>query len=132
LLERVSDRSALYDFLKDMIVPLATPFSEPIKYYQSDFNYFQWIDTKSDWYVCDVFGKVTLVGKMPDYDTVRFLSPQSFLLAKDGKLSFHDANNNTAQTISGLDNSLKNFYYQAQILAIFTSSGITNYKIILP
>lgn len=122
----------LYDFTAATYQLLATPLKEDLKHYQTDYNYFQWADAKNDWYAIDVFGKVTALGKLPDYDRIRFVSGQSFLFEKGGKLFFHDNKTGMAQTISGLDNSMKNFYYEAQILAIFTSSGITNYKIILP
>jgi hypothetical protein len=127
-----SKQIGLYDFTVATYQTIATPLKDDIKYYQTDYNYFQWIDAKGDWYACDVFGKVMLLGKVPEYDFIALVSGQSFLFARDGKLFYHNAKNNLTQTVFGLDNSLKNFYYQAQILAIFTSSGITNYKINLP
>jgi hypothetical protein len=125
-------RIGLYDFTVTTYQPISTPLKEDIKYYQTDYNYFQWIDAKGNWYACDVFGKVTSLGKIPEYDSIALVSGQSFLFVKDDKLFYHNTKNNVTQIVSGLDNSLKNFYYQAQILAIFTSSGITNYKINLP
>ena len=122
----------LFDYLKNTLTPIAIPFKQPIKDYQTDFNYFQWTDANHDWFASDIFGKVTSLGKIPDYDQIQFTSGRSFLFTADGKLFFSDAKNSTTQTIGILDNSPKKFYYEAQILAIFTSSGITNYKIILP
>ena len=122
----------LYDYSAATFKTISTPLKDEIKYYQTDYNYFQWIDTKGDWYACDVFGKVTTLGNVPAYASIRLVSGQSFLYETGGKVLFRDLKNNTTQTVSGIDNSLKNFYYQAQILAIFTSSVITNYKINLP
>jgi hypothetical protein len=122
----------LYDYLKNTYQPITTPFKENVKYYQSDFNNFQWIDGKSALYVCDIFGKVSDLGKVPDFDQIQFVSGTAFFFSKGGKLYLQDLKNDTVYTISGIDNSFKKIYYAGQILSIFTSSGITNYKINLP
>jgi hypothetical protein len=130
--DSLTQQLMLFDYLKNTLTPLATPLKENIMHYQSDFNYFQWTDVKGDWYACDIFGKVTLLGKVPKNDDIYFVSGNAFLFTSDGKLSYRDVKTGQTQTVFGLDNSVKKFYYQGQILAIFTSSGITNYKTDLP
>ncbi len=130
--DSVTHQLMLFDYLKNNMTPIATPFRETIADYQTDFNYFQWTDLDHNWYASDVFGKVTTLGKVPQHDRLQFVSGESLLFTENGQLFYHNVKNGATQTVGILDNSPKNFYYEAQILAIFTSSGITNYKIILP
>ncbi|CAM3347352.1 hypothetical protein FLLO111716_05575 [Flavobacterium longum] len=132
LFDTLTQQIMLFDYLKNTLTPLATPLKETVKTYQSDFNNFYWIDAKDDAYVIDVFGKVTAMGKVPPNDAMLFLSGQSILFTTDGKLLFRDGKSGTVQTVLGTENSPKKFYCEAQILAIFTNFGITNYKITLP
>lgn len=132
LFDTLTQQVILFDYLKNTLTPLATPLKETVTTYQSDFNNFYWTDAKNQAYVVDVFGKVTALGKVPPNHALVFTSGQSFLFTTDGKLLFRDAKSGMTQTVFGTENSLKKFYYDAQILAIFTSSGITNYKITLP
>lgn len=130
--DSMTQQIGLYDYLKNTYQALSTPLKESIRHYQTDFNHFQWADAKSTWFACDLFGKVTELGKVPDFDQVYFTQNEYFVFSKSGKLFVKNLKNNMIYTISGIDNSQKKFYAEAQILSIFTSSGITNYKITLP
>lgn len=130
--DSMTQQIGLYDYLKNTYRVLSTPLKESIRHYQADFNHFQWTDAKSSWLACDLFGKVTELGKVPDFDQVYFPPNEYFVFSKSGKMFVKNLKDNTIYTISGIDNSPKKFYAEAQILAIFTSSGITNYKITIP
>lgn len=130
--DSLTQRLGLYDYLKNMWQPVTTPLTEPILFYQTDFNNFQWIDAKSVWYASDIFGKIQTLGKMPGFDAVYFASGTAFFYSQNTKLYLRDLKNNSVYRVVNLDNSPKKFYYKDQILAIFTGSGITNYKITLP
>jgi len=122
----------LYDFNRNAYVSISTPFSENLKHYQTDYNYFLWQNEKGNLFSCDVFGKITSLGKSDDFDQMQLISNGVLLFAKDGKIYLKNNDKNTLDVISGIGNSFKKFYYKDQILSIFTSGGITNYKIILP
>jgi len=122
----------LFDYLKNTFQSITPLLSGNLKYYESDFNTFQWIDDKKNWYSVDVFGKISIVGKVSDFDQVQLVSNQEILFSKDGKLFFQDLSKNSIYRIENVEKSFKNFYYKDQILAIFTNQGITNYKITRP
>ena len=122
----------LLDYLKVEYKPITTTFKGNVKYYDSDFNYFQWVDEKSDWYSCDVYGKVSLVGKIPDYDGLQLLSGDSLIYKKNNQLYYFTFNGNKTTLIDFDEKTFESFSYKDQILSIFTRHGITNYKIILP
>jgi hypothetical protein len=130
--DSLTQQIGLFDYLRNDYNTITTPFRQNLKYYQTDFNTFQWIDEKGNRFACDVYGKIHTLGKVPDYDRMQFVSGRSLLFSKDGKLYLQNVEKNTTNTIAGVENSFKKFYYKDQILAIFTTGAITNYKIILP
>ncbi len=128
----LTNQIGLYDYLKKEYRSISTSFPENIKYYQSDFNTFYWIDQKNNWYSCDLFGKITLKGKIPDFDLIAITNNNQFVISKNNRLIYQEIENNQRFEIQVLEKTFKNFYYKDQILSIFTSKGITNYKIIIP
>ncbi len=130
--DSLTQQLGFYDYIKNTWQPITTPQKENLKYYQSDFNEFYWIDAKSGWYACDIYGKISALGKIAGFDRIRLVDDHSYFAFEAGRLYYHDAAKNSISEVAGIDNSLKNFYYKDQILSIFTGSGITNYKIILP
>ncbi|RZJ28184.1 MAG: hypothetical protein EOO48_10360 [Flavobacterium sp.] len=130
--DSLTQQIGLYDYLKNSWIAVTTPLKESFNFYQTDFNNFQWTDAQSLWYATDIFGKIQTLGKTPEFDRIRFASGTAFFYLKNNVLNLQDLKANTVQTISGVDKSVKNFYYKDQILAIFTGSAITNYKITLP
>lgn len=128
----LNQQIGLYDYLKNTYNPLGQPIQEVIKYSQSDFNYFLWIDAKNRLYSCDFFGKINFITTVPQFDKIQIIDTTSFIFLKDKKLFIK---NEIAQTISEIqivEKSFESFHYKDQILAIFTNQVITNYKIIIP
>jgi hypothetical protein len=130
--DSLTQQIGLYDYLKNEFRPLTTPLKENLKFYTTDFNTFRWIDAKLDFYACNIYGKIYPLGKAVDFDALRFASDNAFFFSKNGKLYLHDSTKNEVFSVTDIDNSFKNFYYKDQILSIFTTGGITNYKITLP
>lgn len=128
----LTQQLGLYDYLKNSLQPLASPFQENLKYYDSDFNYFQWIDEKDNWNVCDVFGKIATIGKVDSFEHIRFIGDRQLVYSNEGQLYILDLKNDKKYTLENVEKSFENFYYKDQILSIFTRHGITNYKIIIP
>ena len=122
----------LFDYLKNTYQSITPSFQGNIKYYKSDFNAFQWIDDKLNWFSCDVFGKITSLGKMADFDQIQITTNQEIIFSKAGKLFLKDLKKDSIYSIENVDKSFQNFYYKDQILSIFTNQEITNYKITIP
>ena len=128
----LTQQIGLFDYLKNTFQSITPSISGNIKYYQSDFNTFQWIDNNLNWYSCDVFGKISSLGKITAFDQIQITSNQHIIFLKEGKLYVQDLKNNTISPIENVEKSFKNFYYKDQILSIFTNQGISNYKITIP
>ncbi|MDR6966356.1 hypothetical protein J2X31_000349 [Flavobacterium arsenatis] len=128
----LTQQLGLYDYLKNTLQPLASPFQENLNYYDSDFNYFQWIDEKGNWNICDVFGKITTIGKVDAFERLQFIGDRQLLYSNEGQLHILDLRNDKKYILENVDKSFESFYYKDQILSIFTAHGITNYKITIP
>ncbi|KIC04005.1 hypothetical protein [Flavobacterium sp. PL02] len=131
----LNQQIGLYNYLKDEYKTVSTPLSGNIKYYQSNFNVFYWVDEKNNWFSCDIFGKVIAFGKIPDFDALTILNNNQYIYKKANLLFFKDISTPESGDPLQIEISEKtfgNFYYKDQILSIFTIGGITNYKIIIP
>lgn len=128
----LTQQLGLFDYLNNNFKVLTQSFQGNVKYYQSDFNYFQWIDEKNNWRSCDIFGKVAFLGQVPEFEKIQLLENQKVLFATKGQLYFQDLKKDGVFLIENVEKSLRGFTYKDQILSIFTDSGITNYKLNLP
>jgi hypothetical protein len=128
----MNQQLGLYDYLNNLYKTISVPFTESINNYFSDFNSFHWIDNKNNWYICDVFGRITNNGKVPDFESIAIVDKNQFIYSINGVLVFQDLEKNQKSEIKIAEKSFEKFYYKDQILSIFTAEGITNYKIILP
>ena len=128
----INQQLGLYDYLKNEYKTISVPFTDRIKYYTSDFNHFQWIDAKNNWYMSDIFGKITFKGLIPDFDLLEICSENQYIYSKSGTLMLQDVEKDKKYEIKISEKTFTKFYYKDQILSIFTKEGITNYKIVTP
>lgn len=128
----LNQQIGLFNYIKNDYKTISTPFPESIKYYQTDFNTFYWIDNKNNWYSCDAFGKIKTKGKTPDFDAIEIINDSQFIYSKNSKLFFEDLEKKQKHEIDISEKTFKKFCYKDQILSIFTSKGIINYKITTP
>tara|TARA_R110000868_G_scaffold11228_1_gene55050 strand:- start:44 stop:835 length:792 start_codon:yes stop_codon:yes gene_type:complete len=128
----LNQQIGLYDYLKNDYKSISTSFPESITYYQSNLTTFYWVDKKNDWYSCDRFGKITAKAKTATFDQIKIITENQYLISKNSILSIEDIDKNEKYEIEILEKTFKNFSYKDQILSIFTSEGITNYKITIP
>lgn len=131
----LNQQISLFDYLKNEYKTVSIPLTEPIQYYQTDFNTFFWVDKKNNWYSCDIFGKITSLGKIADFDKIAIVNSSQYLFSKGNLLYFKGFNKPNPEVISEIKISEKtfdNFYYKDQILSIFTATDISNYKIVTP
>jgi hypothetical protein len=66
------DRS--FDYLNQNYKPISLDSIA----YTSDFNTFYWIDSTNNWYSCDIFGKVSKKGLIPDYDLIVIVNDNQY------------------------------------------------------
>ncbi|SHG04349.1 hypothetical protein [Flavobacterium johnsoniae] len=125
----LNQQIGLFDYLKNEYKTVSIPFTESIKYYQTDFNTFFWIDKKNNWFSCDIFGKISSLGTVPDFDKIEIISPQKYIFSKANTLYLRE-NTNTISEIEILEKTFDKYYYKDQILSIFTAKEILNYKIV--
>jgi hypothetical protein len=128
----LTQQIGFFDYLNNTFQSITPPFDGNIKHYESDFNTFQWIDEGLNWYSCTIFGKITSLGKIPDFDHIQVVSNQAVLFSKAGVFYFYDVEKNKTYQIENVEKSTTNFYYKDQILSIFTNQEISNYKIKIP
>jgi hypothetical protein len=128
----LTQQIGLFDFLKNTLQWITPPIQGNLKHYQSDFTTFQWIDNETNWYSCDVFGKITRLGKISPFDEIQIIDSEEFIYMKDGTLLLRNVKRNSTYAIENVAKSFSNFFYKDQILSIFTNQKITNYKITEP
>ncbi|MBD3583188.1 hypothetical protein [Flavobacterium selenitireducens] len=125
----INQQIGLYDFLKNTVLYLAQPIKGDIVHYETNFNHFYWIDDSGNRFSCDLFGKIISVGKFPVEPRTQFISDTSILYLKNKELRHFSLDGNTEQLVDLGEKSVLGFWYGAQNLAIFTSEGISLYKL---
>ena len=132
IFDSLTQKLGLYNYLNGDFKSIATSFQGNFKHYESDFNTFQWIDDNLNWFSCDVYGKITFIRKISDFDIVQIINSDLLLFSKGGHLYFQDFKLETTEEIQNVDKSFDSFSYKDQILSIFTNRQIKNYKITTP
>ena len=128
----LSQQIGLFDYVNHTFEFITPPFKDNIKYYESDFNYFQWVDENLKFFSADIYGKITALGKVSDLDEIQAITRRVVIFSKNENLYLQDQQKNIIYKILNVENSFKNFYFKDEILSIFTPQGITNYKITIP
>lgn len=127
-----SQKIGLFNYVNEDYKFISTPIQGNFKHYESDFNNFQWIDKNLNWFSCNIFGKIKLIRKVPDFDKIQILNSDLVLFSKGEHLYFHDFKSNKTIEVQNVNKSFDFFIYKDQILSIFTNREIKNYKILLP
>lgn len=131
----LSQQIGLYDYLKNEYKTISTPVIGKINNYSTDFNSFIWIDENGEGYSCSLFGAIENLGKFPIADQIQIISSNQLLYSSDHKIVLLTRQKDKSWASTSLqipEKRFEKFYYQAQNLAIFTTEGIYNFKIILP
>ena len=130
--DEISQQLYLYDTTNANLKPVATPISETITHYNTNFNYFEWLDKSNNRYQCSIFGTVTQDKLNADFDTLFFSDTDLIIYKKDLKLFAFNKKTNQTTLLKFIDKTFINLTYKNQILSIFTNQGISNYKITIP
>lgn len=122
----------LFNYLKNTFKNIGNPIQENIKYTQSDFNNFYWIDKNNNWFSIDIFGKVILLANIPAWENIQIVDNDKLLFSSNNVLYCLNNKSKVIYEIEIVEKSFQKFYYKDQILAIFTNQQITNFKLKLP
>lgn len=123
---------SLYNFKTNSNKIISTTITERLKDYNSDYNFFYWIDESNTFYSISIFGKIKTITTIPEYDAVQIIDESKLILKKNNELYFFNVDKQSQQKIELVEKSIDNFFYTNNILSIFTLGQINNYKIELP
>lgn len=132
LYDGLTQKIGLFDYTKKDFQKLTTPLTNAVVYYESDYNYFKWIDGQRHAYRCNIYGQIDALGEVPEYDQLLWATDAILLYKKEGDLYRYDFVDNKSTLIEISEKTFKNFTYKDQILSIFTNRQIKNYKLTLP
>ncbi|MES2812562.1 MAG: hypothetical protein V4670_08850 [Bacteroidota bacterium] len=132
IFDQTNQQLGLFNFKKKSFQTIGVALSSPIKTYAATYNLFFWIDQENKLYCSDIFGKRNEIATLPPYDTIYLTDESVLAYQKDEKLYLYDIRKKTSTVIENIEKTFISFSYKNQNLAIFTSEGITNYKINLP
>lgn len=132
LYDQSTKQVSMLNYLSMTIRGIGNPIQGEIKYFQSDFNYFYWIDKNNNWYCIDIFGKTNLLANIPLYENIQIINNEKILFSNSNAIYYLNTKSNAVFEIDIFENSFENFYYNDQILAIFTDQQIKNLKIRIP
>ncbi|WP_297332017.1 hypothetical protein [Flavobacterium sp.] len=127
-----TQQAGLYDPAARTFKSVTPPFNQQLKTYYSDYNYFYWADDSLNFYAVNLFGKVTHIGTLPEFDRMQPVSATQVILQKGNALYLYSFGENSLQKVGTVEKTITDFFYTAQILTIFTGTHITEYNITLP
>jgi hypothetical protein len=132
LYDITTQQIGLYDTARHTFRTVTPPFKDGLKFYQSDYNYFYWIDNTGKCWAVNLFGTVTLLGPVPDFTAAQLLDASNILISTADGLYEYNLPQQSFKKVQVVEKSFSSFYYKDQILSIFTNDEIIQYKIKLP
>jgi hypothetical protein len=127
-----SQQIYLYDTINGTLKSIGTPISEQLIFYNSDFNYFEWIDHKNKWYQCSVFGSVQELKYRFEFERILFSNNEFIFYKQNEKVLVFNRKTYKINVLENIDKTFESLTFKNQILSIFTTQGISNYKITIP
>ncbi|SFQ15809.1 hypothetical protein [Flavobacterium akiainvivens] len=132
LYDVTTQQIGLYDTAKNTFRTVTPPFKDGLKFYQSDYNYFYWIDNTGTCYAVNLFGNVTPLGTVPEFKAAQLLDSANILISTAEGLFEYNLPQQSLKKVAVVEKTFGSFYYKDQILSIFTNDQIIQYKIKLP
>lgn len=111
---------------------LGLPLPSELKYFQTDYNYFYWIDSNNELFQMDLYGKKASVGSVPKYDQIAIINSNEIMYTHENQLYWKHLSKPEIFEVKIKDKTIDSFSYKEEILSIFTNQKISNYKIITP
>jgi len=122
----------LYDIKSNRINYLTVPGKENIKSYDSDLNYFYWLNFLNELFRCNIFGRIERLGVIDEIDNFKVVSERRIIFRNHQGFYFYNHDIKETIKIELYKNSILNYSYVEQNLTIFTSHQIINFKIESP
>lgn len=132
LFNETNQQIALFDLTTNQVKNLNVPIKEKFLFYQTDFNYFNWINSNKELETCNIFGRVFLGEKIETIENLKIINNNTVLYTKGNIVFIEDFSSKNVYQIVNIENSFKKIFYKDQILTIFTNHEIINYKINIP
>jgi len=132
LFNSLNQQIGLFDLSLNQLQIIGNPLKDGMNFYQTNFNYFQFIDKNNQWNTYTIFGRFFQSGTVEKNTQIQFVDDKKYFFVTNELLFLKDVSSNKIYEIEIVEKSFKKFYYKDQILSIFTNEGITNYKITLP
>ena len=129
--DNYSQRLWLYHLNHRTAKSVAVQMQNKIKTYQSDLNYFYYVDQTNEIFQINIFGKVVSLGKINDFKEIRFVDDRSIILQNNDGLILTNLISKQTRFINIEEKRILNYTIQNQILSIFTGKEIINYTITL-
>lgn len=130
--DEITSQLYLYDTGNGNLKPVGSPISEQITFYNSDFNWFEWTDSKNNWYQCSIFGSVQKLDYTFDFDKILFSNNEYIIYKIEDRIMIFNRKNKEITSLENIDKSFETLTFKNQILSIFTNQRISNYKITIP
>lgn len=130
--DEITNQIYLYSSANGTLKSVGTPLSEPIVFYNSDFNSFEWLDAKNNWYACSLFGAIQKLDYQIDFDKILFSDHEFIMYSKGENVFIFTKKSKEIIKLENIEKSFRSLTFKNQILSIFTNQGISNYKIIIP
>lgn len=130
--DEITSQLYLYDTGNGNLKPVGSPISEQIIFYNSDFNWFEWTDSKNNWYQCSIFGSVQKLDYTFDFDKILFSNNEYIIYKIEDRIMIFNRKNKEITSLENIDKSFETLTFKNQILSIFTNHRISNYKITIP
>lgn len=125
----LENKLGLFDYLKKEYKPISAIISQRVKLYDSDFNYFYYLDDKNDFYSCNIFGKIKFLKHQENVQKFVVVNDQKIIYKSNDALIFLNLSTNETQEIKISEKTILDFCYKNQILSIFTNQEVNTYKI---
>jgi hypothetical protein len=128
----LSMQLGLMDLKKGLPLFFSQPFQKNIVHFETNYNYFFWINTDKRLYHCDLFGRITDLGEVPEFTQVQILDHDKLMYSINNRLYFYSLSSKNKTEIEIEEKSFKKFKVREQFLIIFTENEISQYQINLP
>jgi len=124
-----TQKIGLYNYFSNSYKWISIILTSPPKNIHSTINFFYWVNQNNEWYQLDKFGKITFLGNFEDNLDVVAMNEKELFFTKNNQLYLLLAHNEQLYDLGSTKKMIKKIFYQNGILAIFTNSLLTNYKL---
>lgn len=128
----LTQKILLYNLNHKSTKAISAQLSDKIQAYQSNLNYFYFIDLQNNAFKINLFGKIEALGKTASFTKIKFISDAIILIQNSEGLFYQNLKTDKIEPIKIDEKIITDFTYQNQILSIFTGEQIINYTLILP